>query len=357
MRHGAHGSQGVISVLIRWFLRIALLLVLVAGVVAGAYYNKLSEPYRAFDGDKLIEIKLGTPTREIARQLTEAGIVKEEWMFLAARAIDRGGALQAGEYEFKDEANVWQVIDRLQRGDVFTFEFTVPEGSNIWDIARMLEMQHIMKERDFLVAASDPTYVQDMAPDAESLEGYLFPATYRLSHKTTARDLCRMMVDQFKRQWKSIGGELSPHPIVTLASLVEEETSVPAERETIAGVFSNRLRKGMQLAADPTIMYASHLMGTFHGHIYKADLKRPHPYNTYLNTGLPPGPISSPGKASIEAAMHPGQTNAIYFVANPEGTGHIFSPTLAAHTRAVQNYRDARAAAKAAKAQEAIEAN
>jgi UPF0755 protein len=166
-----------------------------------------------------------------------------------------------------------------------------------------------------------------------------------------------MMVDQFKRQWKTIGGQSAPHDVVTLASLVEEETAVPAERETIAGVFSNRLHKGMQLAADPTIMYASHLMGTFHGHIYKADLKRPHPYNTYLNVGLPPGPISSPGTASIKAAMHPGDTNAIYFVSNPEGTGHIFSASLAAHTRAVQSYRDARAAAKAAKEQEAIEAN
>lgn len=345
------------SRLIRWFLRIALVLVLVVGVAAGVAYNKLAEPYRGFEDERLIEIKLGTPTRAIAKQLFDAGVIKEEWMLLAARVADRSGALQAGEYEFKDAATVWQVIDRLKRGDVFTFEFTVPEGSNIWDIARLLEMQHIMKEHDFLAAASDPAFVKDLAPDAESLEGYLFPSTYRLSHKTTARDLCRMMVEQFKRQWKAIGGELAPHPIVTLASLVEEETSVPAERETIAGVFSNRLLKGMQLAADPTIMYASHLMGTFHGRIYKADLKRPHPYNTYLNTGLPPGPISNPGKASIEAAMHPGQTNAIYFVANPEGTGHIFSPNLAAHTRAVQNYRDARAAAKAAKAQETIETN
>jgi UPF0755 protein len=204
--------------LFRWFIRIALLLLLVAGVIAGTYYSKLSDPYRAFEGEKLIEIKHGSSTRAIAKQLVEAGIVKEEWMFLAARVIDRKGALQAGEYQFLDAANVWQVMDRLQRGDVFTFEFTVPEGSNIWDIARLLEMQHVMKERDFLAAASDPTPVQDFAPEAESLEGYLFPATYRLSHRTTARDLCRMMVEQFKRQWKSIGGELAPHPIVTLAS-------------------------------------------------------------------------------------------------------------------------------------------
>ncbi len=341
----------------RWFIRVALLLMFVAGVAAGIAYNKLSEPYRGFEDVKLIEIQKGSSTRAIAKQLREAGIIKNEWMLLAARVFDRKGSLQAGEYEFRDTANVWQVMNRLKRGDVFTFEFTVPEGSNIWDIARLLEMQHIMKEGDFLAAASDPTPVLDLDPAAESLEGYLFPATYRLSHKTSARELCHMMVDQFKRQWKALGGELAPHNIVTLASIVEEETSVPAERETIAGVFSNRLHKGMQLAADPTIMYASHLMGSFHGHIYKADLKRPHPYNTYLNVGLPPGPISSPGAASIEAAMHPGDTNAIYFVSNPEGTGHIFSANLAAHTRAVQNYRDARAAAKAAKEQEIVQAN
>ncbi|MEI9814840.1 MAG: endolytic transglycosylase MltG [Acidobacteriota bacterium] len=329
----------------------SLLLLLVAAIAAGIGYQRLSQPFRGFEGEQMLEIKRGSSTRQIAKQLADAGVIENEWVFLAARAVQRNAVLQAGEYQFMDAANVWQVMDRLARGDVYTFEFTVPEGSNIWDIARLLESQHIMRERDFLAAASDPALVHDFAPEAESLEGYLFPATYRLSHKTTAQELCHMMVEQFKRQWKAIGGEAPPHQILTLASLVEEETGVPAERRKVAGVFANRLKRGMQLACDPTVMYATHLSGTFHGHIYKADLQRPHRYNTYLNPGLPPGPISSPGRASIEAALNPDPTDAIYFVSNPDGTGHIFSATLAAHTRAVQTYRDARAAAKTAKEQ------
>ena len=207
----------------------------------------------------------------------------------------------------------------------------------------------------FRSAASNPELVKDIDPEAESLEGYLFPSTYRISRKTTPSELCRMMVENFKRQWRSIGEGQSPHAAVTLASLVEEETGVSTERPLVAGVFANRLKKGIQLACDPTVVYASRLMGKFKGTIYKADLTRDHPYNTYVRHGLPPGPISNPGKAAMEAAMHPADTNAIYFVAKPDASGHIFSATLAAHTRAVQNYRSAIAAAKAAK--EAVQTN
>ncbi len=333
----------------RWFIRIVLLLVVVAAGVGAMGYRMLAEPFRGYEGEKMLEIAKGTSTREIAKQLTDAGVIKSEWMFLAARATQRSVVLQAGEYQFQDAASVWQVIEKLRKGDVYTFEFTVPEGSNIWDIARLVETGGIMKEKDFLAAAADPEMVRDIDPMAESLEGYLFPATYRLSHKTTAKDLCRMMVEQFKRQWKQVGSGKAPHDAVTLASLVEEETGVSEERELVAGVFSNRLHKGMQLACDPTIMYASRLMGKRNAQvIFKTDLKRDHPYNTYLNTGLPPGPISSPGKASLLAALHPAPTDAIYFMARPDRSGHVFSATLAAHNRAVQNFRNAIAASKAA---------
>lgn len=332
----------------RWLIRIALLLLLLAGVAGATGYYLLSRPFRGFEGEKMLEIERGTGSRDIAKQLTEAGVIQNEWMFLAARAVQRSVILQAGEYQFQDAASVWQVIDKLRRGDVYTFEFTVPEGSNIWEIARLVDTSSIMKEADFLTAAADPSLIHDIDPAAKSLEGYLFPATYRLSHKTTAPDLCRMMVEQFKRQWKQIGEELPPHDALTLASLVEEETGVSSERELVAGVFSNRLKKGMQLACDPTIMYASHLLGKRNWSvIYKADLKRESPYNTYLNAGLPPGPISSPGAASIKAALHPAVTDAIYFMARPDRSGHIFSATLAAHNRAVQNFRNAISAAKA----------
>jgi UPF0755 protein len=335
----------------RWLIRIIVLLLVLAAAAGATGYYWLSQPFRGFDGERMLEVVHGTSSRDIARQLADAGVVESEWMFLAARALQPGVILQAGEYRFLDAANVWQIIDRLRRGDVYTFEFTVPEGSNIWDIARLVETNGIMKERDFLAAASDPALVLDIDPAAESLEGYLFPSTYRLSRRTTAHDLVRMMVEQFKRQWKTIGGEMFPHDTVTLASLVEEETGVSSERELVAGVFTNRLRIGMQLACDPTVMYASRLLGKNRGStIYKADLKREHPYNTYLNTGLPPGPISSPGTASLKAALHPADTDAIYFMARPDRSGHVFSATLAAHNRAVQNFRNAIAAAKASEA-------
>lgn len=339
----------------RWFIRITLLLVVLAGAASAIGYRMLAQPFRGFEGEKMLEIAKGSSTRDIAKQLTAAGVIQSEWMFLAARATQRSEILQAGEYQFQDAASVWQVIERLHRGDVYTFEFTVPEGSNIWDIARLVETGGIMKEKDFLAAAADPEMVRDIDPMAESLEGYLFPATYRLSHKTTAKDLCRMMVEQFKRQWKQVGGAMAPHDTVTLASLVEEETGVSEEREMVAGVFANRLHKGMQLACDPTIMYASHLMGKRNfATIYKADLKREHPYNTYLNVGLPPGPISNPGKASLLAALNPAPTDAIYFMARPDRSGHVFSATLAAHNRAVQNFRNA-IAAKASEAPKGTE--
>lgn len=335
----------------RWLARITFTLVALAGAAGATGYYRLSKPFRGFEGEKMLEITRGSGSRDIAKQLAAAGIIEQEWMFLAARAVQPSAILQAGEYQFQDAASVWQIIDRLRKGDVYTFEFTIPEGSNIWDIARLLESGGIMKEKDFLAAAADPTLIRDIDPAAESLEGYLFPATYRLSRKTTARDLCRMMVDQFRRQWKQVGGETSPHDAVTLASLVEEETGVASERELVSGVFSNRLKKGMQLACDPTVMYASHLLGKRNAQvIYKSDLKREHPYNTYLNTGLPPGPISSPGAASIHAALHPAETDAIYFMARPDRSGHVFSATLAAHNRAVQNFRNAVAAAKSAEA-------
>jgi UPF0755 protein len=203
-------------------------------------------------------------------------------------------------------------------------------------------MQGIMTEEAFLAAASDPAPIRDLAPEAESLEGYLFPSTYRISHSTTPRELCRMMVEEFRKQWQKLGNgsARSVHQTVTLASLVEEETGVPAERALVAGVFENRLKTGMRLACDPTVIYAARLAKKYRGAIYQSDLERDHPYNTYQRPGLPPGPIASPGSASLAAAVRPADTDFLFFVAKPEGGGHVFSATTAAHQRAVRRYRD-----------------
>ncbi|MEP6962352.1 MAG: endolytic transglycosylase MltG, partial [Acidobacteriota bacterium] len=227
---------------IRRLVGTAVFLLIVSGILGATAYYKLSQPYRGFEGEKMLEFPRGSSTRDIASQLASAGVIEHEWLFLAARAIQPKATLQAGEYQFQKAASVWEIFDRIRRGDVYTFEFTIPEGSNIWDIARILESQGIMKEKDFLAAASDPTLIRDLVPDAESLEGYLFPATYRLSHKTTAQELCRMMVEKFKQQWHNLGGQTNPRDTVTLASMVEEETGVSSERSMVAGVFANRLR-------------------------------------------------------------------------------------------------------------------
>ena len=176
-------------------------------------------------------------------------------------------------------------------------------------------------------------------PAAKTLEGYLFPATYRLSHSTSAAELCQMMTAQFRRQWKKLAGEAAPHQAVTLASLVEKETGLAEERPLIAGVFANRLRLRMALDCDPTTIYAALLDNRYHGTIHKSDLKSSNPYNTYQNPGLPPGPIANPGAEALAAALNPAQTEYLYFVAKSSGGGHQFSKSLAEHDKAVKAYR------------------
>lgn len=301
-----------------------------AVVLAGALYTLLS-PYRGFEKELFLQVQKGSGTRGIAQQLADAGVIRYSWEFLLARALHPRATLQAGEYRFAEAASVAQVFLRLARGDVYYFNFTVPEGSNMFDIAGLLESEGIMPAEDFLRAA-------------RNLEGFLFPSTYRLSHSTTPASLCQMMTAQFQKEWK----KLMPDPaadvvkVVTLASLVEKETGVAAERPIVAGVFQNRLRIGMALDCDPTVIYAALLENRYRGAIHRSDLDSKHPYNTYQHTGLPPGPIANPGTSSLAAALHPAQTTYLYFVAKPGGEGHVFSSNLAAHDKAVGNYRHAR---------------
>jgi len=320
--------------------------IVIALVLAAGAYFLATSPYRGFTGEKFVKFERGTSTRAIAHQLAEMGVIRSEFLFLALRAVRPRATLLAGEYQFVEEASAWRVFNRLAIGDIYYFDLTIPEGSNIWDIARLLESQGIIAESDFLAAASDPMLIRDIAPDAASLEGFLFPSTYRLSHSTTAQELCKMMVDQFRKQWKNLAGatDRSPNEVLTLASLVEKETGYPEERSLIAGVFAHRLRIGMALACDPTVIYAALLSGAYRGRIYVADLERQHPYNTYVRMGLPPGPIANPGIAAIKAALNPTKTDYLYFVAKAEGGGHTFSATNEAHAEAVRNYRNAIAA-------------
>jgi UPF0755 protein len=312
-----------------------LLLTLIVAVTFSLF-----EPYRGFHGETFVRFDRGTGTIEMGRTLAQSGVIRYPWQFWIERLTQPAAKLQAGEYRFREAATVGDVFHRIARGDVYFFEFTVPEGSNMFDIARALEAAGAMRADDFLRVASDPAPMRDLAPSANSLEGYLFPSTYRLSHSTTAPELCHLMTEQFRRQWKRLApGRINVQETVTLASLVEKETGVPGERPLVAGVFTNRLSKGMRLECDPTTIYAALLENRYRNTIHKSDLASQNPYNTYQHAGLPPGPIANPGADAIQAALRPAETDYFYFVAKPGGGGHQFSTSLAAHAKATQAYR------------------
>jgi UPF0755 protein len=322
-----------------------VLIVFAAGLLAGiAAVWLLGRPYEAAPGEKFVRIEHGSGGGAIASTLKNAGVVRYEWQVWAARCLNPSAALQAGEYRFAQPASALAVFDRIRRGDIYYFEFTVPEGSNRFDIARLIANHGTVSSGDFIKASGDPAAIRDLAPDAPSLEGFLFPSTYRLSHSTTAVDLCRLMTTEFRRQWKKLDPSHSANVLrtVTLASLVEKETGVPEERKIVAGVFTNRIDKGMRLDCDPTTIYAALLDNRYTGVIHKSDLLNQNPYNTYQNAGLPPGPIANPGAASLEASLHPAATDYLFFVAKADGGGHVFSATRAAHEKAVMAYRHAR---------------
>ncbi len=308
---------------------------------AGLAVGSLSFRYAGFRGEVFIEIPKGTGARAVARRLADAKALRFPWQFLLARALRPRAKLQAGEYRFARPVSTWEVFDRLARGDVFYYELVVPEGHSMFDIAHSAASLGLIPQDDFLRAARDPSSIRDLAPQAPTLEGYLFPSTYRLTCHTTAPQLCRQMTDQFRRVWKEHGvGDV--HRVVTLASLVEKETAVAAERPLVASVFLNRLEIGMRLDCDPTAIYAALLERRFQGIIHRSDLDSGNPYNTYQHAGLPPGPISNPGLDSIQAALHPADTRYLYFVAKPGTSGlHEFSRELASHQKAVARYRRA----------------
>ena len=230
-------------------------------------------------------------------------------------------------------------------GDVFEQPFTVREGETIFDIARGLEAAKYMSANEFLKAAEDPSQIKDLFPEAKTLEGFLFPATYNLPWHPSAQDLTGMMVRKFRDALARVAPDrangddpsASLGGVVTLASLVERETPKPDERPLVAGVFTNRMKKDMLLQCDPTVIYALQMDDEYNGTLTLRDLRLNSPYNTYRNKGLPPGPIGNPGEVALAAALHPAETEYLYFVANTQG-GHFFASTLAEHNENVAKY-------------------
>jgi len=332
--------------------RLVFLVVFAGFVGCAAVLLSLWAPYQGFHEDVFVDFERGTSTRAMAEELASRGVVRFPWQFLVVRALHPGTRLQAGEYRFTTPASPWTVFDRIARGDVFYYEVTIPEGSNIFDIAGLLDGYRIIGSKPFLDAARDTTLISDISPRAETLEGYLFPSTYRLTRETTAAQLCQRMTEQFRREWQKLTADhrvpVSEIPrIVTLGSLVEKETGHDAERPLVASVFRNRLERGMPLQCDPTTIYAALLEDRYRGTIFRSDLENRNAYNTYQHPGLPPGPITNPGAASLKGALNPTPGAYLYFVAKGDGSGtHNFSSDYAAHEKNVMAYRHALAQTK-----------
>jgi UPF0755 protein len=375
--------------------RILIVVLLLLAVGAGWVWYAIHSPYRNFPSNGVfVDVPHGASSRAVSRLLRRNGVIRSAaaFEFYARRHPRR--SLQAGEYFFDSAASAKEVFWKLANGEVFEQPFTVREGETMFDISRDLEAGKFMTGNEFLAAAKDPTLIRDLAPQATSLEGFLFPATYHLPRYPTAAALTADMVRKFKEEWSSVTmsgaaasaaaanaesttGMVAPATgvgsaegasatgtlalplsaptaaaapahatitsrtiisVVTLASLVERETPKAEERPLVAGVFENRLHKAMPLQCDPTVIYALEQRNAYKGTLTLTDLRIDSPYNTYTHTGLPPGPIGNPGEASLRAAYQPAHTDYLYFVANTQG-GHFFSATLAEHNNNVIKYR------------------
>ncbi len=317
-----------------------VILVLLAGAGGAAWF--VATPFGP-TAERFVDIVPGSSTVHIGRQLENEGIIRSRYSFDLLRWIERG-KLKAGEYRFDHPTSAWEVYARIARGDVYTRAVVVPEGANVFDIAERLQKAGLNAGQNFVEEQKKETrLIADLDPNAKSLEGYLFPDTYRFQRSATVEQVCAAMVRRFREAATEIGLKENVHQVVTIASLVEKETAVDAERPLVASVFNNRLAESMPLMTDPAVIYGLELEGKWRGTIYQSDLKRDTPYNTYLHTGLPPGPVANPGLPSLKAAMNPAHTSYLYFVAsgaNPQG-GSLFASTLEEHARNVSGYRKA----------------
>ncbi len=317
----------------RFLLKLFLLIVLAAALWVGYGLLLPAGP----TAEQFVMLRPGASARAIAHKLQDEGVIRSVPAFLLLHAVKRR-TLKAGEYRFDHPANAIETYDRLARGDIYVRTVVVPEGYNIFEIANALELAGLGSKQEFLKIARDPSMVRDLDPQAPSLEGYLFPDTYEFTRTQSLRDIAVAMTRRFRQEAKSIGLTGDFHPVVTMASIVEKETSAPEERPLVAGVYYNRITKHMALDADPSVVYASLLAGRYTGVIHASDLELDSPYNTYKYAGLPPGPIANPGRSALLAAMHPADTDYLYFVSDNQGH-HRFAKTLEEHSRNVASYR------------------
>ncbi len=291
---------------------------------------------------QVIEIKSGSSFVRVANQLEQSGVISDAGRFtLLARWRNATGKIHAGEYLFKDTARPDEILVRLTAGDIRKFQVTIPEGFNLHEIAARLEKTDIGSAEAFLALGHDRDFLNDLDVNAASLEGYLFPETYTYTSSTTPRQQLRVMVAQLDTQLtpellKSAEAlKLNRHQLITMASIIQKEAGNVLEMPLISAVFHNRLKRGIALQADPTVIYG---IADFDGNLTRKHLKTPTPYNTYRKRGLPTGPIASPGRFALHAAANPTISKDLYFVARGDGT-HEFNATLKDHNRAVRRYQ------------------
>ena len=332
-----------------YVLGVVLLLLAVAGGAVAYVLNlnqRANEPFRGYSSpEQFVEIPTGVGSNEIARRLIAAGVVRDDLTFrVALRLSGTARHLQAGEYRFDRPLSALEVIGKIARGEVDLVPLTFPEGLTIAEMAKIFESAGFGQASSFVDAAQDVSVIRSLDPDARDLEGYLFPDTYSLLRRADASRVARVMVDRFQkvlapelREAAQARG-LSIRQLVTLASIVEKETARGDERPLIAAVYSNRLRIGMALQCDPTVIYALRKTGKYDGNLQRDDLLLDSPYNTYRYPGLPPGPIASPGKGSLEAAARPTDADYLYFVSRNDGS-HEFARTLDEHNKNVRRYQ------------------
>jgi UPF0755 protein len=329
--------------------RVALfvLLLILGCAAAGAwFYSGVDRPFKAYDGaEQFVEIPQGSGSVAIGKRLADAGVVRDSTSFRVALWITGSGRrLQAGEYRFERPMSARQVAEKIARGDVYVRPITFPEGLTIRQMAALYESKGFGPAKEFTDAAKNAALVSAIDPDAKDLEGYLFPDTYKLPRHATAEQLVARMAAGFMKTLtpelidQAEGRGLTIRQLVTLASIVEKETGNAAERPLVAAVYSNRLKIGMGLQCDPTVIYALERAGRYNGNLTREDLHLDSPYNTYRYAGLPPGPIASPGRASLASAAAPATVGYLYFVSRNDGS-HAFATTLDEHNRNVQQYQ------------------
>ena len=326
-------------------LIIGILVIGAAAVVCFLAWNVFDyagRPFRNDISEKAITVFPGQHFKMIARQLEKAGITRDSLRFkLFARFKGYDKRIKAGEYRLSAALSPKQILEIMVSGKVALYRITIPEGYNLIQIAGIVSEMGLTDTQAFVQAAVDPAIVHALGVEADSLEGYLFPDTYHFPKGLPLDEIMGVMVNRFQEvfsaEWQTRARQMGMqlHQVVTLASIIEKETGAAFERPLIASVFHNRMAKGMRLSSDPTVIYG---IKDFDGNLTRKHLTTATPYNTYLNKGLPPGPIANPGLSSLEAALYPAETDYLYFVSKKDGTHH-FSTTLKEHNRAVRKYQ------------------